>query len=114
MPQPATPLRPSAGPAAFPAVGHAGRVSVRRPDEAELRQAILDLLDRREPGRTICPSEVARGMAGDSDDEGWRELMEPVRAAARQLVADGLVDITQGGEPVDPATARGPVRIRKA
>jgi hypothetical protein len=88
-------------------------VSDRRPDEAELKQAILDLLDRRAPGRTICPSEVARGLTAESDGEEWRELMEPVRAAARQLVADGMVDITQGGEPVDPATVRGPVRIRK-
>lgn len=39
--------------------------------------------------------------------------MEPVRAAARGLVADGEVDITQGGETVDPATVRGPIRIRR-
>jgi hypothetical protein len=39
--------------------------------------------------------------------------MEPARAAARRLVAAGKVEITQGGEVVDPDTARGPVRIRR-
>ena len=38
--------------------------------------------------------------------------MEPARAAARRLVADGVVDITQGGVVVDPSTAKGPIRIR--
>ena len=87
----------------------------RGPSEAELAQAILDLLDRREPGRTICPSEVARAAAGASASEGeWRALMEPVRSPARRLVADNVVVLTQGGEPVDPASVRGPVRIRRA
>jgi hypothetical protein len=46
-------------------------------------------------------------------DDGWRELMEPARAAARRLVAAGEVVITQGGAVVDPSTARGPIRIRR-
>ena len=74
-----------------------------------LEEAILGLLDRRAPGATICPSEAARAVGGD----GWRDLMEPARAAARGLVAAGLVEITQGGRVVDPATARGPIRIRR-
>lgn len=59
-------------------------------------------------GATICPSEAARSIGVD----GWRELMEPTRAAARRLVADPVVDITQGGVVVDPSTAKGPIRIR--
>ncbi|MFI5475733.1 DUF3253 domain-containing protein [Streptomyces cacaoi] len=39
--------------------------------------------------------------------------MEPTRAAAQRLSQAGLVEITQGGEPVDPATARAPIRIRQ-
>jgi hypothetical protein len=75
---------------------------------ADLEQAILDLLDERAP-KTICPSDVARrvGTAG-----GWRELMDPVRAAAQRLVAAGKVEVTQRGEVVDLATVKGPVRIR--
>jgi hypothetical protein len=38
--------------------------------------------------------------------------MEPARRAARRLVAAGTVEITQAGHPVDPSTAKGPVRIR--
>ncbi|WP_244238927.1 DUF3253 domain-containing protein [Corallococcus carmarthensis] len=56
----------------------------------------------------MCPSEVARA----SGDEDWRALMEPVREAARRLVARGVLDIVQGGRVVDPSTARGPIRLR--
>jgi hypothetical protein len=74
-------------------------------------QAILDLLDARRDGATICPSEAARALAGDED---FRPLMDEVRAAADALRDQGLVEITQGGEPVDPATARGPIRLRRS
>jgi hypothetical protein len=47
------------------------------------------------------------------DPEGWRDLMEPARQAARRLVAAGDVEITQGGHVVDPSTAKGPIRIRR-
>jgi len=39
--------------------------------------------------------------------------MEPARQAARRLVDAGEVEITQRGAVVDPATARGPIRIRR-
>lgn len=39
--------------------------------------------------------------------------MEPVRAAARELVLEGLVEITQKGAVVDPSTAKGPIRLRR-
>ncbi|VXC36265.1 conserved hypothetical protein [Pseudoclavibacter sp. 8L] len=39
--------------------------------------------------------------------------MDAARAAALRLVAAGDVDITQGGEVVDGASARGPIRIRR-
>ncbi|GGZ95456.1 DUF3253 domain-containing protein [Streptomyces subrutilus] len=78
-----------------------------------LERAILELLERRGPTATICPSDAARAVyAGHGD--GWRALMEPARRAARRLVAAGEVDITQGGRRVEPAKARGPIRIRRA
>ncbi len=81
------------------------------PDRAggELERVILDLLDKRAEGATICPSEAARVVGGDE----WRDEMEAARAAARRLVESGEVDITQGGEVVDGATAKGPIRIRR-
>jgi hypothetical protein len=91
--------------------------------------AILELLDARAAGATICPSEAARQVAA-ADPEGgpptlrssrapagageaWRELLEPARRAARRLVARGEVELTQRGRVVDPSTFRGPVRIRR-
>jgi Protein of unknown function (DUF3253) len=77
--------------------------------DSRLQQAILDLLDQRRPGATICPSDAARTVApGD-----WRPLMDAARGAAQRLVDAGEVEVTQGGEVVDLATARGPVRIRR-
>ncbi|MFC6285994.1 DUF3253 domain-containing protein [Nocardioides sp. GCM10027113] len=78
-----------------------------------LEAAILDLLGRRARGATICPSDAARAV-DSGEDEGWRDLMEPARRAARRLVAAGEVEITQGGRVVDPSTARGAIRIRRA
>lgn len=80
----------------------------RRPVDEQLEQVTLSLLEGR--SGTVCPSEVARAV----DAEGWRDLMEPARQAARRLVAAGQVEITQGGRAVDPSTAKGPIRIRRA
>lgn len=77
--------------------------------DRELERSILALLSTRAPQATICPSDAARAVGG----EEWRDLMEPARRAARRLVADGAVDITQGGHVVDPSTARGAIRIRR-
>ena len=77
--------------------------------ERALEAAILDLLEHRDRGATICPSEVARAVAPDD----WRPLMEPVRRAARRLVAEGRLEILQGGLVVDPDTARGAIRLRR-
>ena len=74
-----------------------------------LERTIDELLDQRRPGTTICPSEAARAV----DPDGWRELMPAAREAAGRLVAAGQAEVTQRGEVVDVATARGPVRIRR-
>ena len=78
--------------------------------DAAAQEAILALLDQREQDATICPSEAARRLAGDSD---FRPYMDTVREAAAQLVQTGEVEVTQAGQPVDIARARGPVRLRK-
>lgn len=76
-------------------------------DDRALEQAILSLLATR--SGTLCPSEAARAVA----PEGWRELMEPARRAARRLVVAGDVEVLQGGRVVDPSTAKGPIRVRR-
>jgi hypothetical protein len=87
--------------------------------DAELEAAILTLLAGRDPSKTICPSEAAKLVARTKVFTGnraslraWQSLMEPARAAARRLVTKGRIVITQHGQPVDPATARGPIRLK--
>ncbi|MDP1917546.1 MAG: DUF2256 and DUF3253 domain-containing protein [Myxococcales bacterium] len=80
----------------------------RQAGDDTLERRILEALSQRAGDATICPSEIARSAAPDD----WRPLMEPVREAARRLVATGVLDITQGGRVVDGSTARGPIRLR--
>lgn len=81
--------------------------------DRRLEKAITDLLAQRARTSSICPSDAARAVGG-ADEDAWRELMEPARRAARRLVASGEVEITQGGRVVDPSTAKGAIRIRRA
>lgn len=75
--------------------------------------ALRRLLDLRGPGKSVCPSEVARAVAGGSgtDPGAWRALMPRMRAVVARLAARGEVAVLQKGRPVDPARARGPIRI---
>ena len=79
---------------------------------AKLEAEILRLLAERGASKTICPSAAARAVAGSEERDVWEALMEPARAAARRLVADGKIVITQGGHVVDGSTAKGPIRLR--
>ncbi len=92
------------------------RSSTSREADAALDAATVRLLQARPATSSICPSEAARAAAADlgMHGEGWRDLMEPARAAARRLVAAGEAEITQGGKVVDPSTAKGPIRVRRA
>ena len=77
--------------------------------DTALEDAILQLLNARARDASICPSEAARAVGGES----WQSLMEPARKAARRLVAQEKAQITQGGKVVDPSRAKGPIRIRR-
>jgi hypothetical protein len=87
------------------------RCRTHRPGAVDraLEEAILALLGRRTGDGSICPSEAARSVFPDA----WEPLMERTRQAARRLVAEGKVVITQRGRPVDPDRARGPIRIAR-
>lgn len=78
--------------------------------DRDLEERITALLGARAHLASICPSDVARAVRPD----GWRELMEPTRRAARRLAAADVVEITQKGKTVDPFDFRGPIRIRRA
>ena len=77
--------------------------------DTALEQAIVELLSARARDASICPSEAAQRVGG----EDWQRLMEPARMAARRLVAQEKVQITQGGKVVDPSRAKGPIRTRR-
>lgn len=71
-----------------------------------LAAAIRALLRHRD-GSTICPSDAARVVGG----EGWRDLMGLAREVAGELAANGQIRVQQKGVDVDPATAKGPIRL---
>jgi hypothetical protein len=75
---------------------------------SEPEDTILRLLAERDPGKTICPSEAARALAGDGD---FRPYMEPVREAAAKLADEGRIKVTQKGEPVKIGEVKGPIRL---
>lgn len=77
-----------------------------RPDEEAVAAALLALAAERRA--TFCPSEAARRMACD-----WRPLMPEIRRVAGRLVREGRLAAIQGGAPVDPEAARGPIRLAR-
>lgn len=72
--------------------------------------AAIRALARKREESSICPSDVARTIGGSS----WRSHMEDVRRIAGELADHGDIVVTQKGEPVRIADAKGPVRIRRA
>lgn len=78
------------------------------PDDAA-RAALLALLARRAADATICPSEVARVLAGDGGD--WRAMMPAVHAATDALVAQRRIRLRWKGRAL--AVRDGPYRIAR-
>lgn len=76
-----------------------------------LRECLMELLLLRGPGRSICPSEVAR-LLGHRMGWRWQELMRPVRTVAAALAELGLIEAMQHERVVDIRDVRGPVRLR--
>ncbi len=76
--------------------------------DKKISDEILEMLMRRDAGKTICPSEVARALFPDN----WRDEMGHVRSVTKELVKSGKIVITQGGEVLDPENFEGPIRLR--
>lgn len=70
-------------------------------------QDILTLLAQRGPEKTICPSEVL-----SITEKTNSILMEEVREAARMLVKEDKIIITQKGKAIDPDQIKGPIRLK--
>lgn len=82
------------------------------PSEATITAEILRQTAARGPDKSICPSEVARALAG-GDEGPWRPLMTPVRQAAMALLKAGEIEILRKGKPVPPEQVRGVIRLRR-
>ncbi len=87
-----------------------GAVSERRAERIEAE--ILRLLAERGEGKTICPSEAAKAVAGSVERARWEPLMGAVREVGERLLGEGKIVVTQKGEVVDGGTAKGAIRFR--
>ncbi len=77
--------------------------AVTKPSDDAIAAVLTDLALRRGRGKSFCPSEAAKALAAE-----WRPLMADVRRVAARHPD---VMATQGGVPVDPVAARGPIRL---
>lgn len=72
-----------------------------------IEEEIMRQTAARGPGKSICPSEVARALMPE-----WRTQMHAVRQAAVRLAQKGRIDILRKGRAIDPADLRGVIRLR--
>ncbi len=72
-----------------------------------VREAILNLVNERGVGKTICPTEAARAVSEDK----WRRALTDVRAEAVRLAKAGEIAIYRKGKPVDPDAFKGVYRL---
>ena len=75
-------------------------------------QAVLDTLIAAGAGKSICPTQAARTLAGNPADESWRRSLAPVRLAAQRLAKAGQIEILRKGKPIDPDVLHGVIRLR--
>lgn len=73
-----------------------------------VESAILDLLARTPPGKSVSPEDVARAI----DPESWRRVLGHVRAVARGLARQGRLVILRHNKPADPDAFKGVYRLR--
>ncbi len=84
------------------------------PSREAIATAILDAVTARGAAKTLCPSEVARALAGGPGAD-WRPLLPVVRAAAIALARDGRIGVYRKGKPVpDPTGVKGVIRLGAA
>ena len=70
--------------------------------------AILALLAKVEPGKSIGPEAVARAM----DPAGWHRALPRVKEAAKGMARAGALVILRHNKPADPERFKGVWRMR--
>ncbi|MFM7404238.1 MAG: DUF3253 domain-containing protein [Erythrobacter sp.] len=88
-----------------------GRLPASAPNTHQVtaEKAILALMAERAEDATICPSEVARQLAGPQGD--WRAQMDTVHSAADALLAAEAISLSWKGTRMQKR--RGPYRIAR-
>jgi Protein of unknown function (DUF3253) len=79
-------------------------------DPAE--RAILNLLAGMATGKSVCPTQAARALAGNPPGEQWRASLSPIRLAALRLAKAGKIEILRKGKPISPDALHGVIRLR--
>ena len=81
-------------------------------DKDKLRNAILEETEKCEPGRSICPSQVAKAI--EPDERLWRRELRKIRHVATEMAQNGEIEILRKGKPQDPhGEIKGVLRLRK-
>ena len=75
---------------------------------AAVESAILDLLAKLPPGKSISPEDVAKAV----DPAGWRRELGKVRPVAVGLARAGRLVILRHNKPADPEKFKGVWRMR--
>ncbi|MEQ8291981.1 MAG: DUF3253 domain-containing protein [Roseovarius sp.] len=70
---------------------------------------VVRLCEARGPGKTVCPSEVARAL--EAEEAAWRALMPEVREVAAGLARKGRIAVYRKGRVVDDPVEDGPIRL---
>jgi hypothetical protein len=94
------------------ALGERGRAWWLPPDPVattrRIDAAMRALLRSRDPGRSICPSDVARIVGGST----WRTLLPMVRDHAVAMSERGEIEIVRRGQVVTENPTKGVLRYR--
>ena len=78
-------------------------------EEKAIEECIMNLVNKRGIGKTICPSEVPRKLYNANT---WRSKMELTRTVALRLVRNGKIVIKQKGKVIDIDNGfKGPIRL---
>lgn len=90
-------------------------------ENSPLMNKLYAFLEKRQPPKTFCPSEVVRALSPaelESEQvQEWRELMPRVRELIWDLRDHGQLEVLQKGEVLHDTSLdslQGPIRVRRA
>ena len=78
--------------------------------EDVIETAILSLLEKAGPEKSIAPADAAREVFPNN----WRDRMRHVRNAAIHLARQGKIVVLRKGKPVDHENFKGVYRLALA